>query len=112
MGSRPSRVHHSSICIIICPFMHERQMDQPAAVPTLNYRAVALPARRWAVAIRFCILVVAVLAIHVAAICLFNPVFELRDWLGGGALGTPFAPIDTSLPNDQIQRAYRVQACA
>jgi hypothetical protein len=57
-------------------------------------------------------LVLAVLAIHVAALCIFNPIVEIREWIGGGALGTPFAPINTKLPQEQIQRVYIPQACA
>jgi hypothetical protein len=77
-------------------------------VVVLNYGR-AVPARRVAAVIRWSMLVVAILAMLLAALCVLNPVLEIGPWLGGGTLGTPFAPIDTVIldaPKNQNQGPF------
>lgn len=54
----------------------------------------------------------AVIALHVAALCLLNPVLVAREWLGAGVLGTPFGPLNTNLSDTDIQRRYLSEAIA
>src|SRR5438309_12126434 len=75
----------------------------------LGYRKPA-PPQRYAAVIRVIMVVVAVVAIHLAAICLLNPLLTLREWLGGGVIGTPFAPITSNLGEDEIQKRYLYEA--
>jgi hypothetical protein len=78
----------------------------------LNYRRPAPPPRKWATTIRILMVIMAVLAIQAAALGLLNPVLEIGEWLGGGVLGTPFAPLNTELPQDRIQQHYWAEALA
>src|SRR5437016_2440230 len=45
-------------------------------------------------------LVVAILAVHLAAILILHPAFEVSEvqtYLGGGVIGTPFSPLTVSM---------------
>jgi len=102
----------------------EPASDAPVSVTTLSasreaegavilgYRRPAPPARKYAAAVRVVMVALAVIAIHAAALCLLNPALAAREWLGGGVLGTPFAPINTSLGEDRIQQIYLYEALA
>jgi hypothetical protein len=69
--------------------------------PVLSYPPVLpRPARRARI-VRIAILVVAVLSIQLAAVLILHPLVAYRDWqeyLGGGAMGTPFAPLTVPQP--------------
>lgn len=78
----------------------------------LSYRRPASPPRKWATTIRVFMVVLAALAIHTAALGLLNPVLEIGEPLGGGVLGTPFAPLATQLTHAQIQQQYWYKALA
>lgn len=90
--------------------MNDATDNSDRAVPApLDYRPM-VPARNWAQFVRILMLVVAVIAILLAALLLLNPELGAADWLGGGVIGTPFAPINGTLSNDQIQHIYWFQA--
>ena len=78
-------------------------MEQP---PILDYRPIQPRARLGARLVRGGMLALAIIAIHVAAILVFNPVWPGVEALGGGAIGTPASPIDASLDNDEKQSQY------
>jgi hypothetical protein len=75
----------------------------------LDYRR-SVPPRDLAKFLRFFMLVVAIFVILAAAALLLNPVLELGESLGGGILGTPFAPINGTLSDENIQKAYWFEA--
>jgi hypothetical protein len=88
----------------------ERRVNRPPPLPAsepvvLNYRPV-VPARRRAEAIRILMLVVAIGAVGLAGLLIFNPALEINPMLGGGALGTPFGPFDGTLPQQTIVNQY------
>src|SRR5437773_11275715 len=69
----------------------------------LDYQRVSpgAPARR-ARAFRIAMLIVAILAVHLAAILILHPAFEMSEvqtYLGGGVIGTPFSPINVPVPD-------------
>ena len=80
--------------------------------PLLDYRVAGPRARYHSRVARLSLLFAAILAIHVAALLVLNPVIALSEALGGGALGTPFAPIDPTLSQSDIQRRYLPRALA
>ena len=87
------------------------ESDRTGAL-VLGYRRPAPPARKYAAVVRAIMVALAVIAIHLAALCLLNPVLAVREWLGGGVLGTPFAPINTALSQTDIQHRYLYEALA
>jgi len=74
----------------------------------LEYRR-APQARRGARFIRVGLLIVAIAAIHLAAILILHPTFprfELQGFLGGGVIGTPFSPLTITKTVDAKQIVY------
>jgi hypothetical protein len=67
----------------------------PASV--LDYQRVPRNAAAlWARRLRVGMLIAAILAVHLAAILILHPAFEISEfqgYLGGGAMGTPFSPM-------------------
>ena len=74
--------------------------------PVLEYRTVGPRAARRGRFIRIAMLVIAILAAHVAGILIFNPLIEAADfqgYLGGGVLGTPFSPLTLTEPSGELR---------
>src|SRR4051812_2966882 len=66
-----------------------------AAPPVLDYRPSPTRAGVWARRWRITMLIVAIAAVHLAAILILHPTIEASEYqmfLGGGAIGTPFSP--------------------
>jgi hypothetical protein len=62
----------------------------------LDYQRVVSRASRWARGFRITMLIVAILALHLAAVLIMHPAFQISDvqgYLGGGVIGTPFSPL-------------------
>ena len=78
-------------------------MKQPLI---LDYRSPPPRASFRARLFRAGMLTLAILAIHVAAILIFNPLWPAQEYLGGGAIGTPASPINTALGNERIRDQY------
>src|SRR6266550_1721693 len=75
----------------------------PSRAAVLDYQRVTpgAPARRARV-FRIAMLIVAILAVHLAAILILHPAFEVSEvqtYLGGGVIGTPFSPINVPVPD-------------
>src|SRR5438477_12820820 len=84
-------------------------MGSDAAQLVLSYRRPLPRARLGPRLLRWGMLTVAVLVFAAGVIALFNPVLELREWLGGGTLGTPAAPITEQTENN-LKVVYVSQA--
>jgi hypothetical protein len=78
----------------------------------LNYRPLPPLAQRRARLMRIALLTVAILAFHATVILVLNPLWPAKEWLGGGAMGTPASPIDRSLSDEKIHDAYVPRAAA
>jgi hypothetical protein len=78
----------------------------------LEYRPVMPRGRKWAELWRKAMPAVAIVAWHVAAILLLNPIWPMQPGLGGGMIGTPFSPIDARLTDEQAQWQYLPRALA
>jgi len=76
-----------------CATSPKNPADSPPipAPPVLDYRPLLKP-RASAKFLWIAMIVIAVLALHLFVILLFNPTLELAAWLGGGIGGTPFSP--------------------
>jgi hypothetical protein len=72
-------------------------LDSPLSPPVLDYRpTLAGAAAVWARRLRIGMLIAAILAVHLAALLIMHPAFEVTEmqgYLGGGVIGTPFSPI-------------------
>jgi hypothetical protein len=75
-------------------------------LPVLSYSTPWPRARMRARVFRAVMLTVAILALHVFVILLFNPVFTIAEALGGGVIGTPASPINGGLTQEQTQTQY------
>src|SRR3954447_10873607 len=76
-----------------------------AQSPTLlNYRPTPPRAKARARLVRVGLLTFAVLSIHAAIILTLNPLWPAKEWIGGGAIGTPASPIERATANDEKVR--------
>jgi len=88
----------------------ERTPPAPGQAPVVLSYQRPVPSRKWAKGIRIVMLIVAIAAILMAALLIFNPVLEINERLGAGALGTPFGPIDGTQTNEVTQHRYVAEA--
>jgi hypothetical protein len=69
---------------------------EKSAPVVLHYRRAPRPRARARI-LRISMLIIAILALHVAVILILHPAFprlhDSQGYLGGGAIGTPFSPI-------------------
>jgi hypothetical protein len=70
----------------------QENMSSPGIRP-VDYLRPPSSGRQTASAARILMVVAALFAIALAAVCLFNPILEIAPVLGGGTLGTPMAPV-------------------
>ena len=67
--------------------------------PILDYRPVMPRGKWWAGFARGGMLAGAVLAMLVAGVLTFNPIWPMLEVLGGGAIGTPASPVNSVMIN-------------
>jgi hypothetical protein len=71
-------------------------------VPAIEYRPLLVKPRTGAKVLWISMIVLAILMLHVFVVLLFNPTFEINEWLGGGIAGTPFSPATITKSNGEI----------
>src|SRR2546426_962461 len=97
-------VHKKKDCVALPKNIASANMPAVAnSAAVLDYQRLTpgAPARR-ARALRIAMLIVAILAVHLAAVLILHPAFEVSEvqtYLGGGVIGTPFSPINVPVPD-------------
>ena len=79
------------------------------SAPVLTYATPLPKARGWARVIRWGMLGIWLIVFGAGVAALFNPLLELTESLGGGTLGTPFAPLAGRGDSD-LRRVYAYQS--
>lgn len=84
----------------------------PALPPTLSYAPPPGRLRARVLLLRTLMVTAGIVLLAIGICSLFNPLWELNDNLGGGALGTPLAPVTLADQKDYLNDVYLYQALA